>query len=354
MGKRKRVEDRHGNTQKPESPLFPVGIDWPVLLDWSKVVSLVLGGCCSNAWALEQLLKASTSIGTTLTMFQMGFVAFQGLPSFLLISKGFPFLRFKPRTVPINQWGLQVVVLWTMSLLNNLALAYSVPVPLLIVFRSGGLGISMFFGRFFLGRHYNHGQVGAIILATLGVILTTVSRSTKGGKEGNISEEAGSYVVGIVLLTISSILTGYLGLLQERTYSRYGRCWQEGLFYTHFLSLPLFLPFTKTIFNGIITLQQYSAKTSSHFLTLTLPVYLLSQLSCVSGVGMLTTRVSNVSTNLFLTARKALSLIISVVLMGSSWNLGMSIGSGMVFLGGIWYGVATQSGQVPVTKSKAE
>jgi len=324
-------------------------LNLPFLLGFSQAISLVFGGCCTNAWATEQLIKASTSIGTTLTFFQMSFVACQGLLNFLQRKDAFPFCGLKPRVVPLQKWGLQVLILWSMSLMNNLALGYNVPVPLLIVFRSGGLGISMFFGYFFLGRRYNRGQIGAIILATAGVILTTVSRPVNGGKS---SEDASSYALGILLLIMSSFLTGYLGVLQEQTYLQYGRCWQEGLFYSYALALPLFLPFSNSIYGGVQTLRKHSSTTSSHLLTLTLPLYLISQLGCVSGVGMLTSRVSSVSTNLILTARKALSLIISVVLVGSSWSTGMSVGSGMVFMGGIWYGIATQSVIKLVSKAK--
>ena len=34
------------------------------------------------------------------------------------------------------------------------------------------------------------------------------------------------------MLTISLLLTGILGLLQEKTYTIYGPCWREGVFYT--------------------------------------------------------------------------------------------------------------------------
>ena len=34
------------------------------------------------------------------------------------------------------------------------------------------------------------------------------------------------------MLTISSLLTGVLGMLQELTYQMYGPCWREGVFYT--------------------------------------------------------------------------------------------------------------------------
>lgn len=41
------------------------------------------------------------------------------------------------------------------------------------------------------------------------------------------------------MLTFSLLLTGALGMLQERTYSRYGPCWKEGVFYTVTSSLAM-------------------------------------------------------------------------------------------------------------------
>lgn len=34
------------------------------------------------------------------------------------------------------------------------------------------------------------------------------------------------------MLTVSLMLTGVLGVLQERTYTKYGPHWKEGVFYT--------------------------------------------------------------------------------------------------------------------------
>lgn len=48
-------------------------------------------------------------------------------------------------------------------------------------------------------------------------------------------------------------------------------------------------------------------------------------------------RVSSVSTNFVLTVRKAISLCLSVWLFKSSWNAGLALGAGMVFLGSVLY-----------------
>lgn len=106
----------------------------------------------------------------------------------------------------------------------------------------------MLFGYFGLKRHYNQGQVVsrctfsgipltwalqlAVIVVTAGVITTTVLKPSKRLNAEAAGEGQNSYALGILFLTLSSILSGYMGLLQERTYLQYGRCWQEGLFYT--------------------------------------------------------------------------------------------------------------------------
>src|SRR5258708_27418089 len=51
---------------------------------------------------------------------------------------------------------------------------------------------------------------------------------------------------------------------------------------------------------------------------------------------------SSVSANLVLTARKALSLCLSVWWFGDGWNAGMSIGTSLVFFGSILYALGGQ------------
>lgn len=76
--------------------------------------------------------------GSALTFCHMFFVTAQSWPSFISFSTSHFLPRFKPRQVPLTQWGLQVLVLTSGSLLNNWAFAYNVPLTILIVIRSGG------------------------------------------------------------------------------------------------------------------------------------------------------------------------------------------------------------------------
>lgn len=67
--------------------------------------------------------------------------------------------RLKPRHVPLHKWALQVLCLTSMSLLNNWVFLYRVPVTVQIVFRSGGLLVSMAFNCIFNGKRYTPLQI---------------------------------------------------------------------------------------------------------------------------------------------------------------------------------------------------
>ena len=70
----------------------------------------------------------------------------------------------------------------------------------------------------------------SVFLVSIGVVLTTLSRPSSPSKRS--TEDLEQYIIGIFMLTISSLLTGVLGMLQELTYRKYGPCWREGVFYT--------------------------------------------------------------------------------------------------------------------------
>jgi UDP-xylose/UDP-N-acetylglucosamine transporter B4 len=127
------------------------------LLDYSLPLLLVFGGCCSNVWAYEELLRADSSAGPALTFSQMLFIAAQQLPSFVTWDTSLP--RLKPRQVPISQWLLLVTTFASGTLLNNIVFAFNVPLTIQIIFRSAGLGVSMFLGRIFMGRRYTLQQI---------------------------------------------------------------------------------------------------------------------------------------------------------------------------------------------------
>ena len=122
------------------------------LSTWLTTISLIFGGCCSNAITLEQLTLQHPDSGSVLTLLQFLLISLHGLPKFLIWTRYGP--RFRPRRVPIAQYLIQVILFYLVSLLNNAAFAYRIPMAVHIIFRSGGLVVSMFIGWLVSNKRY--------------------------------------------------------------------------------------------------------------------------------------------------------------------------------------------------------
>lgn len=240
------------------------------------------------------------------------------------------------------------------------------------------------------------------MMVTLGVALTTLSSMQAKPRRQikSLSEPIGSssdtfttsymkYLIGIGMLTLALILSGILGISQDRTFERYGRGnWEEAMFYLHALSLPLFSfawPQLTTQFYGansgprvsigFNTLYSYVADTKTcgtsdprtsspdllpplpylpirlpnlHIPAFYIPLLLnvITQLFCVSGVNRLTSKANSLTVSLILVVRKAVSLGISVLLLGGSkGNLCLWIGAAAVLAGSIGYTLGTRVSQ---------
>jgi solute carrier family 35 (UDP-xylose/UDP-N-acetylglucosamine transporter), member B4 len=207
-----------------------------------------------------------SQVGSALTFSQTLFITIQTLPQFLVWQQSSPetwLPRIKARQVPVRRWILQVLVHTTGSLLNNWAFAFHVPLTIQIVFRSAGQSLNRLIFKScinnfqvwrypcFLVTFFSRSDTPlrrlcvfsvticfrfqlclktSVFLVSIGVILTTLSRPS--GTSNKSPEDLGRYIIGISMLTVSSLLTGVLGMLQERTYKKYGPCWREGVFYT--------------------------------------------------------------------------------------------------------------------------
>jgi UDP-xylose/UDP-N-acetylglucosamine transporter B4 len=184
--------------------------------------------------------------------------------------------------------------------------------------------------------------------------------------------------MGIGILTLALILSGLLGVVQDKTLALYSThtqtrlkpkvansspsteavgvpdVWQESMFYLHFLSLPLFFFIRHDLTVQARALLASQARASTFSLPLaavqfTLPSVLpallantLTQLLCTAGVNRLTTRVPALTVTLVLVVRKAVSLVFSVVLFEGSdvtWSMLWS-GAFFVFAGTMGYTVS--------------
>ncbi|KAF9653316.1 UAA transporter [Thelephora ganbajun] len=312
-------------------------------MDYSSPLVLIFGGCCSNVWTYEQLLRQSPKIGSALTFSQMLFVTLQSLPSFIELHRsrrGIVFPALKQRQAPISHWAAQVLLLTTGSLLNNWVYAFHVPLTVQIVFRSAGVVIAMILGRYLLQRSYTPRQVLAVLLVSIGVSIASISASSSSST--SLDDISTTYLYGIVMLIASLFATAILGILQERTYRVYGPCWREGIFYTHLLSLPIFIFLRNDVIQGFKSLSAGSNGYPVSLPYIFLVMNLLTQVICISGVNKSTSATSSVSTSVVLTVRKAISLCLSIWYFGSDWNYSLVFGAGVVFVGSLTYSTASR------------
>ena len=185
-------------------------------------------------------------------------------------------------------------------------------------------------------------------------------------------------MTGLVVLFVAQLISAIMGLYVQLTYAKYGTHWLENLFYSHFLSIPLFLPFHADLNQQFQTLQlsatsaTFSPSTSSQssnlskeetqlpllpilpnppFMTweppallLTLGLNSLTQYACIRGVNMLAAKTSALGVTIVLNVRKLVSLFISIWWFGNKLPLGVAVGAAIVFGSAGLYGC--ESGRV--------
>lgn len=362
------------------------------LSDWVTTLSLVLGGCCSNAITLEHITSRYPNAGILITFFQFLIVSLYGLPKQFTFndppeSKHGPngsvsapgtsrrrwIPRLKNRKIPLLPYFIQVALFFVLSTLNNAAFAYHIPMTVHIVFRSGGMIINMILGWMFTKKRYTMQQVASVLVVTAGIIMTTLSASKPKSRAAEVdTRDTSLYALGISFLSLALILSGFLGLMQDWVFARYiapaqakaasdpaeQSSWQEHMFYLHTLALPLFYFSRDNISTELTRMSSsppvflslpQSGPLAPYGAGLVVPsifVYLLfntcTQLVCVIGVNRLTGRVSSLTVTLILTVRKAISLLLSVAVYGGQGNLEMWAGAGLVFIGTIGYSTGSK------------
>jgi len=191
------------------------------------------------------------------------------------------------------------------------------------------------------------------------------------------------FSTGLAILLVAQLLSAWMGAYVEDTYAMYKASWMENLFYSHALSLPLFLPFSQTLRAQYAKLaatpplqSQYSplsfkehplldtklvpaalADTLGNAVDnlpqgiLFLLVNAVTQLACISGVNLLSSKSSAVTVTIILNIRKLVSFIFSTILFGHQLSVKMIIGSALVFGSGALYGYET-SWRLPAQQRK--
>jgi UDP-xylose/UDP-N-acetylglucosamine transporter B4 len=233
--------------------------------EWLLVSVLIFGGCCSNVFSLEVLVQSQPKSGHLVTFAQFLLVAIEGFFAHLerpLVAKGKnSSLALKKSQVPLSHWWVLVILFWISSVLNNYALSFSISMPFHIIFRSAGLIVTLLISYCFFGQSYSSKQVFAVLLVSLGILLTTFASAFQSGKLNTLHSSSNvtfnsEWFIGVGLLIIALIISAFMGQYQQMLYTKYGhQHWKEGLFYMHALSLPAFLFVYKSIYEEFV---QYS------------------------------------------------------------------------------------------------
>ena len=140
--------------------------------------------------------------------------------------------------VPFKSWITLVVMYFMVSVTNNYALSYHVPMPLHMIFRAGSLMANMLMGMALLGRRYNTTKYMSVLMITIGIATCTVMSATsrvslKTGKavfsededkeaaerlmaalEAEQTERFKEMMIGIGLLVFAMLLSARMGVYQ--------------------------------------------------------------------------------------------------------------------------------------------
>ncbi|KAK5722923.1 golgi uridine diphosphate-N-acetylglucosamine transporter [Elasticomyces elasticus] len=316
-----------------------------------STVLLIFGGCCSNVFALEAIIKSEPSSGLLITFFQFVFTTLASYPT--QCSPGSPYTVRRP-TVPLRRWVFIAALFFGINMLNNWAFAFSISVPVHIILRSFGSVTTMIMGVI-RGKTYSALQVLSVMILTAGVLVSAWADSE------------------------SKLMSAWSGAYVEDTYTMYKASWTENLFYSHVFSLPMFLPLSQTLRNQYARLAatpplRFDRKSAifeqqlgtvpdllvDGFSTLgeSMPrgiLFLLvnatTQLACISGVNLLSSKSSAVTVTIILNIRKLVSFIFSTILFGHPMSAKMIAGSALVFGSGALYGYET-SWRLPAQRRK--
>ncbi|KAK3694965.1 UAA transporter family-domain-containing protein [Podospora appendiculata] len=329
----------------------------PQWLAVGAMLSLIFGGCCSNVFALESIIKVEPASGTLLTFVQFLFVAMIGLPA--QFDRKRPPFFLKQNKVPIRRWLINIVLFFSINILNNHAFSYDISVPVHIILRSGGSITTMIAGSLY-GKRYSRIQIVAVLLLTIGVITAAWSDAQNKGSSGKEAQGNPSLSMGLAILFVAQVMSAIMGLYTEETYRIYGPQWKENLFYSHLLSLPLFLPFLSSLSRQFVklansaplalpipSLEEYPNLSPGLLSTLEriripsqlfyLLLNVLTQYACIRGVNLLAAASSALTVTIVLNIRKLVSLLLSIWLFGNRLAFGTLVGAMIVFSAGGLY-----------------
>ncbi|CCH40911.1 UDP-N-acetylglucosamine transporter yea4 [Wickerhamomyces ciferrii] len=335
--------------------------------DWLLILGLIFGGCCSNVFTLEKIVTTNPDSGNIVTFAQFLFIALEGYIHFF--DKTRPPFYIKENKVPLKRWSLTIIMFFLISILNNSVFIFKISIPIHIIFRSSGTAVVMIIGWLIAKKTYNRTQIASALLLTLGAIITTLYKDSEFLSKRDEIESTGGFLetisndvlffIGIGVLLFAAILMALLGLYNEETYRKYGKHWQENVFYSHLFGLPIFIFILPKIISEFKALLEYPE--TFNILGWEFPkqvVYLglnvLTQFFCVRGANMLAGNTTALTVSVVLLLRKFTSLLLSMWLFNNSLSKTGSFGAFLVFFGAFLYSYGSTQNKSPVVKPPQE
>lgn len=89
-------------------------------------------------------------------------------------SRSNPPYFLKTPSVPVLRWLPNIILFFTVNMLNNYAFGYNISVPVHIILRSGGSVTTILVG-YLWGKRYTRMQVYSVAVLTVGVIIAAIS-----------------------------------------------------------------------------------------------------------------------------------------------------------------------------------
>jgi len=324
-------------------------------------ILMVLLGCCTNVIFLELIIQQDPGAGNLVTFSQFLLIAIEGL---IFTTK---FFTVKPK-VPFSSWIILVIMYFLVSVSNNYALNFNIPMPLHMIFRAGSLMANMLMGIALLGKRYSLTKYLSVLMITIGIAVCTIMSaksspkvdSTKSESENatHAEEEKFWLIVGITLLTFALFMSARMGIYQEVIYGKFGKHPKEALFYTHALPLPGFLLLAPDIL-AHWNIAMSSTPILIPVLNLSIPsmlLYLLgniiTQYVCISAVFVLTTECASLTVTMVVTLRKFLSLLFSILYFNNPFTLYHWLGTALVFGGTLLF--SDIPGMIRASREKKE
>jgi len=294
-------------------------------------IFLVFLGCGANVFFLEHLIKIDSSSGHLITCGQFFLISTKQLCQFDF-RNGFK--------IPLSRHLLIVALFVSISVINNWAFSFAIPLTLHIVFRAGSLVTNCLLSRIILNKQFSTFKYLSVFTITAGIIICTL-QTASSKPSSSFADDAPQLSFGLFVLSIALILSSLIGIVQEKTRDQFGKHPLECLFLHHFLSLPMFWFLIEPIKSSIAA---YSSSATIELFGHALPSAwlflagnLATQYICIRSIFVLTSECTSLTVTLVITLRKFFSLVISVIYFQTAWTTWNWIGTAFVFGGTLMY-----------------